>query len=133
METEIISPLGANNLPFKEMEPEKGHIYLKEDKKNKNIFYLSTFLFFLFIFILGIIIGSFWEKKKKTEKEEEKILPSPSVDLYISPTPIPTLKPLSLEEKLDNFGKKLEETDLQEDDLLPPDLDFKLRFETGSH
>lgn len=122
-------PMSADNLPLKELKSETEIKDITEEKIAKNPMNNKMKLFLVLIMILilliGIIIGIFFRGKVK----KAIIEPSPS-SLPTSPSPTSSLMPeLTLKGRIDVLGKNLKDIDLKEINLIPPILDFKLRFQ----
>lgn len=122
-------PMSADNLPLKELksETEIKDIAAEKIAKNpmNNKMKLFLGLIMVLILLIGIVIGIFFRGKAKKVIVE----PSPS-SLSASPSPISSLMPeLTLKGRIDVLEKNLRDIDLKETNLIPPILDFKLRFE----
>jgi len=126
----IAPPMSGENLPFKELKPE-GNIKAGEKeiaKKAKKKLYLIFFLLLVIFFVGGIFLGLFLKQK---DNQAETISPSPSpaqeAEIAVSPSPSPA--PTGLKGKIDALGEKLEKVDLKEEKVIPPKLDFNIRFD----
>jgi len=122
-------PMSADNLPLKELkpEPEIKDIAAEKIAKNplNNKMKLFLGLMMALILLIGIAVGISF--RGKAQKEIVKPSPSP---LSTSPSPTSSLMPeLTLKGRIDVLGKNLRDIDLKETNLIPPILDFKLRFE----
>lgn len=126
-----IPPMGADNLPLKEMETEVPPIVepqavspLAPAKKNpKNILIMGIII--LFALVAGLMLGA----KLKPAGQPSEPKPSASAILPSPEAVEPTKEPQNTKERLDNLSTKIEETDFKEQSLQPPIIDFKIRFE----
>lgn len=118
-------PMGGENLPGKELSPDKPDIVKIKKEKAKNK-YLKLFLIIGVVLALsgGILLGFLISQslKPKTQPSPSPVLLSPS------PEASPPLQPYTLEQRMDNFKELLDETDLKETSLIPPNIDYKIRF-----
>ena len=119
-------PMSGDNLPAKELKTEKKPETKKVKKEKKRIYLIFTLLIILF-FTIGIGLGFYL--KQKNDKE---LLPVPSLSPSVEPSPLaspsPSPVPEGMEGRIVEFERKLKETDLKEEDLSPPALDFDIRF-----
>jgi len=123
-EFQPVTPMSGNNVPAKELEIKK----TPARSKNKKNLYLILILLAIVFFISGIFLGIHFSKKGLIAPTPtpfiEKSTPAPKA----TATPQPTVVPGEMESKINSFEKKLKEADLKEEDLIPPALDFDLRF-----
>jgi len=125
-------PMGGANLPPKEMEKEEIKPEVKkaspQQKKRQRLLFLAGLLIALF-FALGIGLGFYFSQNTKPVVEPlPSASPSPSPEIVATPTPSPAAT--GFQGRLESFEQKLDETDLKEEKLIPPVLDFDIRFKS---
>jgi len=123
--SEEISPFGAENLPFRELEKQGQQTQDETKLKSKNKFLvmaLMTIIIFLLLIIILLLLS-------KTSPSVPFVVPSPSVVL-VSPAPVATetALPKSVGTRLDELEKKLKEVDLYQTEFSFPNLDFSFNF-----
>jgi cytoskeletal protein RodZ len=123
-------PMSGGNLPLKEIKKEEG---VREEKTGKNAkkrkpVYL-VFIFLIILFFTGGIALGFYLKQQQTQAPPPSFSPLPSVEPTREISPSPSVSPQGLEARLNEFERQLKETDLKEEQLSPPALDFNIRFE----
>lgn len=123
-EASDIPPMSGDNLPLKEMKAQPQPKPVKPETKKNNGLYVLFILLCLLMFLAGIGTGIYFKMQKKTAPVASPS-PSPTHIQEASPSAQPGL---DLTKRLEDFEQRLNEADLQEEDLLPPQLDFKLRF-----
>jgi hypothetical protein len=118
-------PMGAENLPIKEMKTEQTshEIEARKIKKSKQFKILAGLT--VIIAVLGGIMVGLMIKQRNGQQVEP--LPSP---VAFSPTPAPVASeiPYTLKQRIEEFEVKMENLDLQESVLNPPSVDFDIRF-----
>jgi len=119
-------PMSGNNLPVRELKAEKSPAELEQTAKNKWLSYLLIGLLIVLFFCGGLGLGVYLNQKDKGE-----VLASPSPEVKASPVIQPSSSPQAegFSRRLEQFEENLEEVDLKEEQLLPPLLDYKIRFE----
>ncbi len=126
-------PIGGENVPFKEMQADKPEPEQAQDsvagqipsqKQGKKIWLIVVLVAF-FCLTLGLFLGLMFKGQKKP-----LVSPSPS-PAEVSPSPLPSLAApqVNLEERVSDFKRNLQEVDLEESLLNPPEVDFNIRFE----
>jgi len=125
-------PMSGADLPLKELKIEekpKEEVKRKKAQKREKKIYLGFILLLIFFFIGGISLGFYLK-----QKNDQVLVPSPSPSPLVKPSPTispsPSPEAHGLQTRLNVFEKKLKEIDLKEKSLLPPVLDFKIRFKT---
>jgi hypothetical protein len=127
--TEIpIPPMGGENIPLKELKPEKKPALEFQPQASKGSKLYILFIILLVVFFGGGIIFGLYIQPQ--QKQKELTATSPSSLPAPSPSPSVSPEPKGLEGKVFQFEKELEETDLEEEPLTPPTLDFNIRFKT---
>jgi hypothetical protein len=116
-------PMSGENLPLKDMETPPPDLEgpVKVVKSNSKLMILLIILVVLAL-IGGIYLGFNLNRAKPIPEL------SPSVFVSPGPTPTSTPEPQNLEEKIDKLHSDLEDLDLKESNMLPPSLDYKIRF-----
>ena len=130
-EMQEVPPMGGENLPLKELEKQEIISEVKpsyQQKKRRKFYLIAVLLIFLF-FSIGIGLGFYLSQETKSlPKPSPSALLLPSPQITVSPSPSPSPSPGGMIGKLESFEKKLDETDLKEEKLIPPVLDFNIRF-----
>lgn len=126
-----IPPMGADNLPLKEMKTETPVVAQTQTvqtaapKKNS-----KTILIIIFVVLFALIIGLMLGASLKPGTKVSTIKPSASPTAESSPENVQASKePQNTKERLDNLSGKISETDFKEQSLQPPIVDFNIRFE----
>ncbi len=123
-----LPPMGGENVPVKELKPEKKPaLEFQPPAAKKNKLYILFIILLVVFFGGGIIFGLYIRPQ---QKQKELTATSPSSLPTPSPSPSASPEPKGLEGKVFQFEKELGETDLEEKPLTPPTLDFDIRFET---
>jgi len=116
-----VPPFGADNLPIKELEPEKVIKPVQEACGN-NIF--VVILLAIIILLLAVIVILFIYKN---QPPPVVILPSPSAQIIIaSPSATPSASFKQVGERLTGLEIDLKQVDLNDPQLVFPILDFSL-------
>lgn len=122
-------PMGGENIPLKELKTETpvpqgqavaGQI-VPVKKKNPLIMALLVSLTLL----VGLFIGISLSKKGS---HNEKIIPSLSPSKEPETVIVSPIPKTNIEEKLNTIKTTLNNLDLEEKNLQPPVMDFKIRF-----
>lgn len=122
-EIQSVPAMSGEAVPAKELKVE---IEEKEKKKRKKLVLIFLFTLTSFIVVMGLI---FVFRLKKEKEPSFPVTETPEATTAPESVPTPSPLPEGLEGKIIQFEKKLEEVDLEEQRLEPPDLDFELRFE----
>lgn len=117
-------PMSGDHLPVKELKPEIPEPKVAKPVGPRSLRTIFILILMIFLFVGGLTLGIFLMRQKNIGQ----IQPSPSPDLTVQPSILPSAIPESLTGKLQDFEQKLTEVDLKEEQLLPPVLDFKFRF-----
>ena len=86
----------------------------------------------MFIIIIGIVAIGLYTKLQKPQTAPTKVEPSPTPPTYQTFKPSVYAKDpevLKIEENLDILNREMDTTNLKEDNLLPPKLDFDISFQ----
>jgi len=115
---------------FPEIKEEK---FVKEKMAKKPLFIFVFIFAFVLIAFLGLAIFMSFNQKNLTPKTENQPTPTPTIEIkeeITSPSPYATdAAILKKEEEIKDLDKRLQETDLKENKLNPPTLDWEIKFE----
>jgi hypothetical protein len=130
MEEEIVNPISTDQpVALKDLAGETQATgearKIKEKKKNSYIYYLGLGSLMVVLVFFGLFFGLYLRGRNS---EPLPVTPSPS------PAAITTQPPASpastmevIQKKMGTLDSKLKTTDLAEDKLLPPQLDYDLK------
>lgn len=116
-------PISGNDLPLKELKAEGISHEPQKIKGSKNIMILSLAVA-IFALIIGLVIGILIVKQKQQPEEPMPSGEIPPPSVFIEPTP----QPDDLEARISSFETELNQVEFEEQELTPPNLNFKIRF-----
>lgn len=123
-ETPEVPPMSGDNLPLKELEPEKMLVPEKPKKGLSQLLIIIVPVIVLSI-IIGLVIGLIIKKEYQSLASPPPIAQRPS-----PPSPVVSSSPDSkdLKTKINDLKTSLDELEFVDVPLKPPVLNFDIRF-----